>query len=650
MDSARVALDDAVSSGNALHAVQEPGEAPHEAERVRLGWKALLAIFLAALALRLLYLVACERAELIFGLFLDSRFYAGTAAAIRAGEGAGDHPYLLSPLYPYWLALFPGIESDPITHPAWWPRIWQAFLGSGTCCAVARLGAHLGGRRVALLAGWLAVVYGPLIHHDVAILVAGPQAFFLTLAVLLATWPDDARPPRARWLMVGLALGVGCALRPTVLAIVFAFAGLQAAGALLRRDDTRQSLGRAGQLLAGALLVILPFSVRNLVVSDQFVLLSANGGMNFWIGNHQESPGVYNAPPGRDTPDQLWRIGYVRQILGEQTTHAEASRWWWELAWKEVRANPAGWVRLLLRKAVLFFHPVEIPQLGWSFEWYRDRTWPLWFPLQAFHVLVLALAAPLLLFLRGERATLRLARWPVLLLVTYASVIVAFFITARYRIPIMPVALALAALSLVRFYDGLVRERERFFGRTLALLSGCLGLFALGHVAFAGPFASPVGSGIEEAHYASYLAESGRFREAAELYPKVFEGYDQAAARVSYAEVLRALGRREEARAQYETLLERDSEDATVWFNYGNLLWEDFREGPGAEQAYRRSIALRDEAADVHFNLGVILLQQRRFAEAKVSIERALALSEGEEGWLSEAPKALAILRERISD
>lgn len=35
------------------------------------------------------------------------------------------------------------------------------------------------------------------------------------------------------------------------------------------------------------MIAVLPFTVRNLIVSSEPVLLSANGGINFWIDNHE---------------------------------------------------------------------------------------------------------------------------------------------------------------------------------------------------------------------------------------------------------------------------------------------------------------------------------------------------------------------------
>ncbi|MEE8468214.1 MAG: hypothetical protein V3T22_07150, partial [Planctomycetota bacterium] len=69
-------------------------------------------VLLVALAARLttLWLALGHTDRLLEHLVLDSAQYVEAATRIRAGGGPTDGPYLLSPLYPYLLAIFPGLE------------------------------------------------------------------------------------------------------------------------------------------------------------------------------------------------------------------------------------------------------------------------------------------------------------------------------------------------------------------------------------------------------------------------------------------------------------------------------------------------------------------------------------------------------------
>ena len=51
-------------------------------------------------------------------------------------------------------------------------------------------------------------------------------------------------------------------------------------------------------LLAGAALMILPVTVINWRAERDFVLITANGGLNFYIGNNEAANGAYVPPQG----------------------------------------------------------------------------------------------------------------------------------------------------------------------------------------------------------------------------------------------------------------------------------------------------------------------------------------------------------------
>jgi hypothetical protein len=136
----------------------------------------LLILAAIAAAIRIIHLQVAGAAGLFHGLFLDSRYYEFVARAIRAGVGAGEHPYLLSPLYPYFLAPFTDVESGLHAGAV---RVAQAIAGGVTCALAGDVGSRVAGRRAGFAAAAVAAVYGPSIYFDSRILVAGLQACLL---------------------------------------------------------------------------------------------------------------------------------------------------------------------------------------------------------------------------------------------------------------------------------------------------------------------------------------------------------------------------------------------------------------------------------------------------------------------------------------
>lgn len=601
--------------------------------------KDLALVYGLALGVRLLALLLAERAELIAGLFLDSAAYAKSAAAIRAGGGASDGPYLLSPLYPYFLALFPTPEGDP--RAALWiaPRVAQAFLGAGTALCSALIGARLGGRAVGLLAGCAAAVCGVLVHGDGALLAEPLQGFGLTLGVALLLGSAAVEHfPYGRYLGAGIALGVAAAAKPNALLVACACAVV-----LARESRIARSWKCAGIFALGVLLAVAPFSLRNLVVASEPVLLSANGGFNFWVGNHAGAPGVFDAPKGYVFDVDPVGANLARAELGAEASYAEASSWWRERACDDIAADPIGWLGLLGRKALYFLHPREIPQLGAGFEWMREELWILGSPLDARTILLLAALAPLVaLAWSEERARASLAL-PLAAVTAHAASVVLFFVTGRFRSPILPLAIALASFSVVGLLRILVVGGGR---RPLALCA--LGALALACAVLIpvhrGPLAVNALQGIEELHMAQSLAARGHAFDSLAWFERSLERADSMTTRLAHADALRSAGKSLEAEGEYRAVIAREPANAYAWYWLGVVFWEDRRNAAGAQNAFERAIAADPALADAHFNLGVVLLNLQRFAEAKAALRRALELARADAAWRGDAERALETL------
>src|SRR5262245_22680705 len=97
------------------------------------------AVFLAALALRPLYVNDLRPAGLAALLRLDPLYYHEWALRIAGGDLRGREAFEMSPLYPYLLGfVYKLFGEGPIV-----PRVLQSILGSLTCAGTALLGTRL---------------------------------------------------------------------------------------------------------------------------------------------------------------------------------------------------------------------------------------------------------------------------------------------------------------------------------------------------------------------------------------------------------------------------------------------------------------------------------------------------------------------------
>jgi tetratricopeptide (TPR) repeat protein len=398
--------------------------------------------------------------------------------------------------------------------------------------------------------------------------------------------------------------------------------------------------------LLGTCSVVLPFTIRNLVVSDEFVLLSANGGINLWIGNHLGASGFYETPPDFDVVRDPLGLTVVEEAARHRVGYAEASRWWSARTLDDIEADPLAWLRLLLRKAILFIGPKELPQLGATFEWSRSHSLLLKVPLNAYLVLIAALLAPAVHSLQCGRAALSSLRWPLIALVSYALVISLFFITGRYRLPIMPTAVALAAITCTTAWDRLRQNRHKW-ALAVVVLAVIVGG---GHVLYGrgGPFHTAAETG-DERRIGLLLLNQGRPEEAINLLEQALRIRDDPVTRVALARALRTVGRTEDAIIQFERALQADPRNANTLYNYGNLLWIEKQDLKQAETLYREAIFISPRFGEAYHNLGAVLLEQDRFEEAAEMFETALQLAPSNAHWREAATKGLLVARQALA-
>src|SRR5262249_45999283 len=196
--------------------------------------------------------------------------------------------------------------------------------------------------------------------------------------------------------------------------------------------------------LLGVAVAVAPATLRNWVQGGEVVLISSNGGINLYLGNNPRYDATVGMSPGRDW-QALLRAPRLHGVAGA----GAASRFFEARVVGYARRDPAGFVALQARKLGLLAHGTEIPR---NQEIYPARAWsPV---LGALLWKVPGLAFPFGLLLPVAVVGLGVAwrRAPVLAVSTIliGLSVVAFFVTARYRAPLIPL-LALFAAAGVRW-------------------------------------------------------------------------------------------------------------------------------------------------------------------------------------------------------
>ena len=215
----------------------------------------------------------------------------------------------------------------------------------------------------------------------------------------------------------------------------------------------------------GVVLPIVPVTMHNRVTGGEWVLISTQGGTNFFIGNNPVADGktaVAFAPQTwekhREYVDNVWWASRANAeaLSGQQLSDSEVSRFWFKRGFRFWRNQPLAALKLTLRKGYYLLNGFEIES---NRSMYLDR---LWSPIatillsseQAIVAYPFGILGPLALIglcLRGRgRSLAGLLRWVIL---CYAVLIVAFFVNGRFRVPLTPLLALFAADAVLRLID-----------------------------------------------------------------------------------------------------------------------------------------------------------------------------------------------------
>jgi hypothetical protein len=126
----------------------------------------------------------------------------------------------------------------------------------------------------------------------------------------------------------------------------------------------RRGLLAAGAFTLGTVHVIVPVTLRNWVVSHEFVLLTTGGGEVFFIGNNADANGLY-VPPPFVRPDPKYEhadfLARASEISGKRLTAMQSSWFWFDQGMQFIKEEPLSWLRLIGRKFVHFWNFYELP-------------------------------------------------------------------------------------------------------------------------------------------------------------------------------------------------------------------------------------------------------------------------------------------------
>jgi len=465
----------------------------------------LLVLFGTALLLRLLYLLDIHHNPFFYDPILDLYAYDSWAQQIAAGNWLGDHVFYQSPLYPYFLAVLYRLCGRHLLLV----YLIQAVLGSLDCLLIYGIATRLFDRRVGLLAGFIAAFYKSFLFYDGLLLKTFLEVLLLDLSLWLLLL-TRAKRRLGLALLAGLALGLGALGRDNYLALAPFLAGWLFLA--LAASPIKLRLGLAALFLLGFSSLVALTAYRNYRVGHDLVLITSQGGQNFYIGNHLDNYwGVYQAPPFlRANPmfeESDFRAEATRRTGQKDWKPSQLSNFWFQQTGQEIQAEPRLFISRLGRKTLLFFSHQEISD-NISYQFFAQNfSWLLKFPLPSS-----GLIFPLGLLGMGLALRRKKGRLLALTLAVYSASVILFFVFSRYRLQVAPALLIFSAFAV---FEGIEFIRQAKFRSALACLVVLAGLIGVTQL-------NPLHEELDNAYFnlGNHYFREHRYAEAVAMYEK----------------------------------------------------------------------------------------------------------------------------------
>jgi hypothetical protein len=397
---------------------------------------------------------------------LDDREILALAAQYAQGVFAREAFYR-APLYPALLAL-PIKLGAPLAIMPVIARAFNALCHLTTTYLVWRSVKRITPRPFARVFAASLVGFNPLLLHfcgDALDITAAITALSLSVSAVLAALDDTTKNPRFQWTIASFWLGIGVLFRPQLLSV---FPCLP----LIARFTAPPTRAKIAAALIPCGLCLFALGAVNYQLAHDFRVLPWQGAYNFWAANRPGAHGRYfeqsvpitsldsSQNPTRLESEQL----YLAQNPTGSSDYRAQTKYWQAHTWAAIRAAPLRWVKLLCSKFFYVMNNVE-QYNNKTFSFHRAHSpWLRWNPL-CWTLIVIGGVGGILVAVRNS-----MLRSLALLSATYVGGMLLYFVSDRFRAPLIPL-LAIAAAGWWK-----VDWRNNFPTRAIVI---CIGLAAV---------------------------------------------------------------------------------------------------------------------------------------------------------------------------
>lgn len=414
----------------------------------------LTCIILLAIIVRVVYYLQVSKNPEYNSLILDPQFNDYWAKRIIHGPNypspTGEDPliektpYGRPPAYPFILSFIYYLFGENLQTV----RFLQTLIGLLNILLIYYLTSDLFHNRVSgLISGLMLATLWQTIYFEEEI---NYPTWVLTITLLLiwcfAKYVFSSKSIYT--ILSGTFLGILALFRPNALILYLLFTGLITYRYL--SSKSQEMLKHLLILTIFVLFPLIPVFTRNYIVSNEFFLISCFGGVNTYIGNNPHSKGDSPTIPEINKLCGLdnWSCFNYRYLVaglgiknkGNAFTFSEASNFFYKKSIEFWKKYPLEALKLTARKFLLFWGP-QIVSDGKVIQCEIEETVLRYLPRFQNLVALLLFSALCLIFKLYtplNKNEFELSLFFPLYALFYSLSVIPFFISERYRVPIIP--------------------------------------------------------------------------------------------------------------------------------------------------------------------------------------------------------------------
>lgn len=359
---------------------------------------------------------------------------------------AGDYGWEIGKPTAYWpvgtSALYAGIYALFGSSQYTAVMLFQVVEGVAIVAVAIALGNRWFGYWIGLAVGWL-LAFWPLLIQYTTILASELHFIFL---VLMAFWFAglEAYSKVKRAIVAGCLIAAAAYVRPLALVMT----PLLFIHEYLPAWHVRKWLISTIVASLAMIICIAPWTVRNWIVFDRFVVISTNGGANLWMGNN---------PSGATGYMQLPDLGILNEADRDKELGRQAKEFIYENPSAFIERSFVKLIRLNDRETI----GVSWNETGIEKVLGEKSLVPLKIISSVYWLGVLAFASIGVLVFCMKQGMVNLLIHPALLVWFFFTLVHVITVAGdRYHIPSIPFVALFAAYALSMCYIKIVEDKQ----------------------------------------------------------------------------------------------------------------------------------------------------------------------------------------------